>query len=402
MNIEDRRQLEGQFLSSLIDSNNKIPEYAGTLAPADLEVYPKIYADILSIYQRDGRVKVLCLPTDREDVGQFVGLWADHAQPELLPSITRRILEDNQRSRIRRLCQTFITKTDDPEKDVGELTASFLSEAQSACQERREEDGGLDAAARLYFEDRKRPNRRISTGIPGLDKLLDGGFALGTYTCVGGYTSNGKSFLGSNLAYTAARQGRKVAVVSFEMGKIPLYKRLLSIHSGVPDMALQGSDLKNADRALRALPIRLFCGGRKTGEAIAMLARREKMRAGLDLLIIDYIQQVHSTASKNANPNEKLTQISATLQDLAQSQDVALVALSQLNRSGARENKPSLWALRDSGSLEQDADHVILLQKDPKNEDLLSLNLAKNRHGRCGLVDCRFDREGGRILEVTA
>jgi replicative DNA helicase len=400
MNVDERKHLEGIFLASLLESNGRIPEVAASLAPGDLEIYPKVYGDVLKCYATDGRVTLLDLSTDRADVDEFAGLWGDHAQPELLQSVTKKLLEDNQRGRLRRLCQTFIPQADDPEKDIKELTAFFLSEAQKACQERQEEDASMLAAEKSYIEELKRPLRRFSSGIPGMDKLLGGGLALGTYTIGGGYTSTGKSCFGLNLAYEAAKQGRKVAIISFEMNRQSLFSRLLSIHTGIPPADLHGQDLKSAVHDLRGLSIRLFCGGRRTAESIAMLARREKMRYGLDLLIVDYIQQIMPTVSKSASRNEALTAISASLQDISQSQDVALLALSQLNRSGARENRLGLYALRDSGSLEQDGDHVLLLQRDPKDNNLLSLSLAKNRHGRCGEVTCSFDFDSLRIREV--
>jgi replicative DNA helicase len=399
MNSLDRKQIEGQFVASILEANNRIPAVVGEIGPADLQFYGGVYADALKFYTTAGQVCLLDLP-NRPDVDEFTALWANHARPEILSTLIRRLVEGNQRDGIKKLCQSYIAQADDPQKDISELAASFLADSQKVCTGQKEEDGSLTAARIAYTEERAKPRRNISTGIPGLDTLLYGGLSLGNYYIGGGYTSAGKSTLGLNLAYTAARARKKVVLVSFEMNRQRLFERLLSIHYGQNSRHLFGEALNTVSNAVEALPIRLFCGGRRTAEAIAMLARREKMCHGMDLLIIDYVQQIIPTVNKNASRNEALAAISATLQEIAQSQDVAVLALSQLNRSGARENKLGLWSLRDSGALEQDPDAVIFLQRDEKVEGSLSLLLAKNRHGPCGRIETTIDFNSLKITEA--
>ena len=126
---------------------------------------------------------------------------------------------------------------------------------------------------------------------------------------------------------------------------------------------------------------------------------------GVKIVFIDYLQLIQGSG-KFPNKYEEVTHISQRLKIIAKDLDVSLVVLAQLNRDAAKNDKPKVHDLRDSGSIEQDADEIFLLHNpssdDPYNKPgILDVNLAKNRFGGTGRVELYFNKETGRIENLT-
>jgi len=249
----------------------------------------------------------------------------------------------------------------------------------------------------------------ISTGLDQLDHLT-GGLQPGKMILVAGRPSMGKTALAMNIAEYVARCGVKVYFVSLEMGATELVERALAGRSGVPGnlirdaYRLQHGDLGaiyKAEDAMADLPMHLDDAPGRTVGAMTSIARRLKSTQGLGLIVIDYVQLLEpdKTSAAKATRQEQVSQISRRLKAMAREIDVAVVALSQLNRNlEAREDKrPIMSDLRESGSLEQDADIVLLLHRpDYYNHadqpGAAELIVAKNRGGSTGTVSLTFDR----------
>jgi replicative DNA helicase len=242
-------------------------------------------------------------------------------------------------------------------------------------------------------------NLGILSGLPQIDRYTLG-WRRGNLIILAGRTTIGKSSLAMQFARSAAEDGHAVLVFSLEMSREALMTRLLSAGTGLDCTWLQrGLPGAHGDEwgrvategaHLAALSLHIEDHGGRTVGDIHGRALRHGARHGLDLLIVDHLQLL-TTANPRRSLVEQTTEISHDLQRLAHDLNVPVIALSQLNREVDKANrKPMLSDLRESGSLEQDADVVLLLHREKTAEGRLSdtaeLHLAKNRHGEQGRI----------------
>jgi len=259
----------------------------------------------------------------------------------------------------------------------------------------------------------------ISSGIKGLDYYIKG-FQKELVYVLAARTSVGKTTMACNFAYAAATAGNNVGFYTVEMRSSALFKKTLSRRARVDHDKLVSGDLGPGDlealetyaKDVYRLPIWSNHSFRRSIELLALEATIARRRGELDLLIIDYIQQLKlSTDREWTNRNAELTEVSAIIQALAKELGVPIIVLAQLNREATKSELPNIAQIRDCGSIEQDADVVMLLHRDdpPKlansattkivtyNEDAErmpkhSLLIQKNRSGRCpGKVDLKAD-----------
>jgi replicative DNA helicase len=220
----------------------------------------------------------------------------------------------------------------------------------------------------------------VPTGIELLDDKL-GGLHKGTLVVLAGRPGQGKTAMGMNVAQNAARLGRSVLFLSIEMSDEQLAGRLLAGETGVPvDLQLRGkvSDddletLAEARRSMHDLRLTIESPRHPTVTACRTKARRVQRRKGLDLVIIDYLQLMVASG-RIENRAQEVSVITRELKKLAEDLGVPILLLSQLNRQvESRDDKrPNLADLRDSGSIEQDADVVIFVYREHeylKNEE---------------------------------
>jgi replicative DNA helicase len=224
------------------------------------------------------------------------------------------------------------------------------------------------------------------------------GIARGEMMVVGGDTSVGKSSFALAWAVRSAEAGQRVAYVSCEMPPEDVGRRLLSFLSGIPYYVLRTGegelsfdDLQALERGreeLKALPLLVTAGVHLTCDRLKAILLREKVTRGLDLVVVDYLQLLRYSRERERADVEEVTLVSRFLKQLALDLDVALISLSQLRRRRDQSEAPSLWDLRQSGAIEQDADYVLLLhwdrqqaRVDAEGLRLLELQVAKNRHG---------------------
>lgn len=245
------------------------------------------------------------------------------------------------------------------------------------------------------------------TGFPTLDEKLSG-LRPQRLHIVAAKTGVGKTAMALSMARAAATRGAKTYVVSLEMGTDELGLRLASQVSGVPATRIETGTIDAADMSrldLRltealALPILWPVNPPTSIAAVRGECQLIKRKQGLDLLIVDYLQLV-SGHGRSETREREVAEVSRGLKLLAAELDIAVVALSQLNRKQDRHAAPELADLRDSGSIEQDANAVIFLWTD--NDDLnapVNWKLAKNRGGFLGQGTLSFKRAIQRFEEV--
>lgn len=216
----------------------------------------------------------------------------------------------------------------------------------------------------------------LSTGIADLDRKT-AGLHPGSFVVIGARPGMGKSDLALNIALNAAGAGHNVGFFSLEMSRELLTNRALGRLTGVPATAqISGTvdddqipRLVRASGEIRGMPLHIDDGSASSVDVIASRARRMQRRHGLDLVIVDYLQIIaagNSRKNRQANRTEDVTMISQGLKALAKDLKVPLIALCQLSRAvEAREDKrPTMADLRESGSIEQDADVVMFVYRD--------------------------------------
>lgn len=250
--------------------------------------------------------------------------------------------------------------------------------------------------------------RGIPTGFRDLDKLL-AGLQNSDLFILAARPSMGKTTLVANLAHhVAAREGIPVGFFSLEVSKEQLIDQLLAIESGVDSWklrtgALDDDDFPRINEAMAELseaPIYIDDSATTNVMEMRTKARRLQAEHGLGLVIIDYLQLISGGARTAEGRQQEVSEISRGLKGLARELNVPLIALSQLSRAvESREDKrPQLSDLRDSGSIEQDADVVGFIYRPwyynkEADENITEILIKKHRNGPVGDVELYFQPE---------
>lgn len=246
----------------------------------------------------------------------------------------------------------------------------------------------------------------VTSGFPRLDRALC--IAGGKLIVIGARPSVGKSALLLHLAMNALDAGRRVLLVSLEMGVDEVIGRMAARQSGVPVQAISTHSLSETQlgrvvEGFSLLPGDRFsvCTTARTAQDVRREALRMRADGGLDLIVVDYLQLLDA-GRKTSNRTEAVGVISRTLKLLAVELNIPVLTASQLSRASERNDAPRLSDLRESGSIEQDADAVLLLHAaNEKENPERDLTLAKNRQGRCGGFKLLFSGEKMLFTEVA-
>jgi replicative DNA helicase len=253
----------------------------------------------------------------------------------------------------------------------------------------------------------------ISSGIKSLDKLISG-FQKSDLSIIAARPSMGKTAFMLNIAYNASViKNKKVLIFSLEMSDSQIFQRLVSLGSQVSLEKLKNGFLNEEEWGrVGLITSRLAESGIYVADTpsitvmeIRALCRRLKSSAGLDMVVIDYMQLISSASYRGDNRQEEVSDISRALKCLARELDIPVIVASQLSRAPEQrtDKKPVLSDLRSSGAIEQDADIVGFLYRDEYyNEDssqqgIAELKIAKQRNGPIGNVKLRFFKEFGRF-----
>lgn len=262
--------------------------------------------------------------------------------------------------------------------------------------------------------------RGVPTGYKDLDNTL-AGLQRSDLFILAARPSMGKTALALNIAHNVAVQAKEpVLVFSLEMSKEQLVDRLLSMESGVDAWALRTGNLTDADfekigqamGALSEAPIFIDDTPGITVSDLRTKARREAHQRRLGLIIVDYLQLMSGGSKFGGDFNrvQEISEISRGLKRVARELNVPLMALSQLSRSVESRSPqiPQLADLRDSGSIEQDADVVAFIYREdyynPETDrkNITDVLIKKHRNGPTGGVELYFDREKQRFRSIDS
>lgn len=265
------------------------------------------------------------------------------------------------------------------------------------------------------LHEHKESLRGLPTGFHDLDNLLSG-LQKSDLIILAARPSMGKTTLALDMARLAAVGHEKsVLVFSLEMSSQQLIDRMLSAQSRVNAWNLRTGRL-SSDRDFSQLrdsldklsKAKIFIDDQPGNSIVRMkaLSRRIKAEKGLDLIVVDYLQLMTTSKNYDSMVNQ-VTEISRSLKSLAKELEVPVLALSQLSRAvESRGGKPRLSDLRDSGSIEQDADVVMFIHREDKGKDesektnIAEILIEKHRNGPTGKVDLYFDEKTTTFLNL--
>lgn len=248
----------------------------------------------------------------------------------------------------------------------------------------------------------------VATGFSKLDRLTNG-LQKSDLIILAARPAMGKSAFAMNIGqYAALHDNRTVAVFSLEMSKEQLMMRILCTEASVDsqkikDGTLEDSETQRLMEAATAMQSTNFFIDDTAGVTVASIrskCRRLKAQKGLDLVIIDYMQLIQGTGMGQRKSDSRVQEVSdmtRTLKLLARELEVPIMLLAQLNRGPETrtDHRPMISDLRESGSIEQDADMVILLYRpvvyDPEAGNEAEAIVAKNRHGPIETIDLAFE-----------
>lgn len=244
----------------------------------------------------------------------------------------------------------------------------------------------------------------LYTGIFDLDKLTCG-LHNQELTIIGARPGMGKTTLTLQIAQEIAKK-KNVVFASLEMSQTQLIQKMIAKQSIVNSYKMRLGTLEEGDwekiakASIKLSELNLTINTKvRTIQDIEVIAKRLKNKDKLDLLIIDYIQLLKSQGKFNLREQE-VAEISRRLKLLSLEINIPIIALCQLNRN-ANTGEPTLADLRESGSLEQDADNIIFIYKENEEDSITTLKLAKQRAGDIGKVKVKFNKQLSTFVNLV-
>ena len=251
----------------------------------------------------------------------------------------------------------------------------------------------------------KKEDYSLYTGFFDLDAITDG-LHNGELTVVGARPGVGKTTFSLQIAEKIASRGKAVAYVSLEMSEIQIIQKLISRRARVNSRKIRNAslDINELERVglagqqISELKFTILTKA-NTIQQIEIEARRLKNKNKLDLLVIDYLQLVKNAGAFKSREQE-VADISRTLKLLSLELDIPIIALCQLNRN-ASKNEPTLADIRESGAIEQDADNVIFLYQQNPEDNLVTIDLQKQRAGNTGTLRLKFNKMNSEFRDLV-
>jgi replicative DNA helicase len=404
------------------------------LVPEDFYrmAHQKIFTTMLNLSDRGQAIDVvtvteeLSAKKELEDVGGISYLTEIANSVPTAANIVHYANIVEEKALLRRLIRVATTIVEDGYTREDEVEA-LLSEAEKNMMElsNRKNAGDFkhikDVLVQTYdnielLHTQQGDVTGIPTGFTDLDKIT-AGFQRNDLIIVAARPSVGKTAFALNIAQNVAtKTTENVAIFSLEMGADQLVMRMLCAEGNIDAQvmrtgALQAEDWRKLTMAMGSLSnAGIFIddsSGIKVNE-IRSKCRRLQQEHGLGMVIIDYMQLISGSGKAGENRQQEVSEISRSLKGLARELEIPVIALSQLSRGveQRQDKRPMMSDLRESGSIEQDADIVSFLyredyyDKETENENMIEIIIAKQRNGPTGTVTLAFAKEYNKFVNV--
>lgn len=340
----------------------------------------------------------------------------DYANPKQFSNNIQTMVEGFARHNALSLLNEFRTRFEDPSLGSFEVLLNEFERASLEIRPRRIlQESGVKSVVEWFekFILKTQDSSRafgLLTGWKDLDRILLG-LQRAELIVIGARTSMGKSAFAIEIAVRVSRAGWRVAIFSLEMITDQLYNRMMGSMAMVSAQAMRVGNVHQGQ--IDAISSHLHAVSQihiddergVTAEYIVSEMRRLKRQEGLDLVIIDYLQEIKEPSEKNDNAGSALHRVCQTIRTAAKDCDCAVVGLSQVKREvEQRANKrPMTSDLSGSAAIEAVADTIIMLYRDEyynvdsEAKGILEVNVAKQRNGPTGLVKMNYDKNYQRI-----
>lgn len=410
-------EAEKAVLGGCIVDSGVIPKVAAILSPADfyLPSHRKIFEAILALWNRREPVDLITVAAflGKEVSVADIAAMAENALPTHAEAHARAVKETAQRRKlleaIRQAEEDLYSPTEDSFSIAGRL-GSTLSHLQNGGPK------GFVSVSEVVVKtvrqiEKASERKDLVTGIPTGLRELDqkfGGIHPGELWIMAGRPSMGKTALATAIAHGSAEQGYGVAFVTAETPMSKIVQRLLASTSGIENRDLRRGKLDDNEirslvihaESLTRLPLWILDSDRSWDRIKAKINALKLREPKLALAIIDYVGLLSAPVPRGERYLE-VGRISSEGKSLAVELEIGVLLLAQLNREveGRPEKRPKLSDLRESGSLEQDADLVGLIYREAyynenaRPKELTELDIAKNRDGRTGVIKLRFNED---------
>jgi replicative DNA helicase len=426
---------EAAVLGGILLNNDALALVQDIIRPQDfyMEVHRRIYEAIEALSKSSQPVDHLTLGNELKNRGDLEKIGGAIVLANLTDSVATvanvdhyaRIVKET--ALVRRMiyaAQEIVARGYSDYENAGE----FLDESESAIFKAAQQHMGspythISQIVQKTFKELELAagNTGEITGIPSgfdaLDKKTTG-FHPSDLIIVAGRPAMGKTSLALNMAVNAVKATQKPAIVfSLEMSKDQLVRRMLSSEGRVDATRMRANRLEGDDwprlieaaNILSQTEIYLDDSAPMTPLEIRAKSRRLLAEKGLSLVIVDYLQLMHSGGRRMDNREQEISEISRSLKGLAKELAVPVVALSQLNRGveSRPDKRPMMSDLRESGAIEQDADLILFVYRDEVyNEDtekagIAEIIIGKQRSGPTGTVEARFFQEYTRFDNLS-
>lgn len=426
-------QAEKAVLGALLLNDEQMPTVAEYLLPSDFyqPAHQILFQLLLDLAQQRKRIDLVVLQDELEKKNELevvggilylvslqeeihsAGLLMQHAQIIKEKAVLRELI--NSATEIITNCYDQNEQEIEAVLDAAEQTIFQISKKRSS-----QSFVQLNIWLKKTFQhisDIKAHSKGI-TGVPTGFKKFDemtSGLQKGDLIVLAARPSMGKTALALNIASLAANENAIVGFFSLEMSAEQLTLRLLSTESGISHQKIRNATISSdewmslTNVAAHLANLKLFIDDTPMVSVMDVRAKARKLKTeqGLDFLVIDYLQLLHSTR-RHENRHQEVSEISRSLKALAKELNIPILALSQLSRAvdSRMDKRPMLSDLRESGAIEQDADVIMFLYRDivynqdAENPALSELIIGKQRNGPTGTVYLNFLRELTRFEDA--
>lgn len=431
------QEAERAALGSILLDKEALIKIADFLKPEDFyfEQHALIYQAMLDLFGKRMPIDLKILTTFLEDHGRldFVGGVSYLAQLTLeVPTATHVLqyaLIVKHKSTLRKLISSgdkimalgydevaeLETLLEEAEKTLFSVSQAFVKDRFVHIKEILAQT--YEKISDLHDPESQDKLRGIPTGFHSLDNILSG-LQPTDLVVIAARPAMGKTAFAMNIAQNAARRNYSVGIISLEMSKEQLVERMFCALLGVDSWKMRTGKLSDEDFARIGTVMddlnqtKIFIDDSSVNGIVELRtkARRLKAQSGLDVLVVDYLQMmsVGTRTSYQMNRVQEISEITRALKNLARELHIPVIALSQLSRAveGRPSKIPQLSDLRESGSIEQDADVVLMMyredyyEEDTDRKGITDIFIRKHRNGPTGHIELVFEKEKLRFLDI--
>jgi replicative DNA helicase len=426
-------EAEEAVLGALLIDSDAIIRVSTILKPEDLyrEKNGWIYSAALALYERHEPIDFLTLCDELERKGQLDGVGGPAYLTGLINAVPTSIHVEHyativQRAAIRRRLieaagqiAALAYKEEDDLDEVVDRAEQLVFGVSSARLSRSVIP--LRAAVSDYYDRVEYLNKHrgqmigLPTGFSKLDEIL-GGMQRSDMLVLAARPSMGKTSLALNIAHTAAKKfGQRVLVFSLEMSSQQVVERLMSAGAGIDSQRLRRGEIADDEWGRFVMTssslseLAFFIDDTPVLSVLEMRTKARRLHAevGLDLIVVDYLQLMRAEG-RHENRQQEVSAISRGIKALARELNIPILALSQLSRGveARADKRPLLSDLRESGSIEQDADVVLFIYCDEVYDEnterrgIADVIIAKHRHGPTGSVPLLFRKPTASFVDA--